>query len=85
MGVKAATFVRGRLLMHGADAETAVTAVESASRPEQRVIATTLIDLPRALAEADPKGPVIILIGLAPRATLLNELAAQLNDMKEAL
>lgn len=85
MGVKAATFVRGRLLMHGADAETAVTAVESASRPEQRVIATTLIDLPRALAEAGPKGPVIILIGLAPRATLLNELAAQLNDMKEAL
>ena len=37
MGVKAATFVRGRLLMHGAAADTPVTAVENASRPGQRV------------------------------------------------
>ena len=33
MGVKAATFLRGRLLMHGAPADTPVTAVENASRP----------------------------------------------------
>ena len=52
MGVKAATFLRGRLLMHGAAADTPVTAVENASRAEQRVIAATLIDLPEALAEA---------------------------------
>ena len=66
MGVKAATFVRGRLLMHGAPAETPVTAVENASRPGQRVIATTLIELPAALAAAAPDGPVMILYG--PRA-----------------
>ena len=34
MGVKAATFLRGRLLMHGAAADTPVTAVENASRPD---------------------------------------------------
>ena len=55
MGVKAATFVHGRLLMHGAAADTPVTVVENAGRPGQRVIATTLIDLPTALAEAAPR------------------------------
>jgi uroporphyrin-III C-methyltransferase / precorrin-2 dehydrogenase / sirohydrochlorin ferrochelatase len=70
LGVKAATFVRGRLLMHGARADLPVTAVENASRPGQRVIATTLMDLPAALAGAAPSGPVMILLGLAPRAAL---------------
>jgi uroporphyrin-III C-methyltransferase / precorrin-2 dehydrogenase / sirohydrochlorin ferrochelatase len=70
MGVKAATFVRGRLLMHGARADMPVTAVENATRPGQRVIATTLMDLPAALAAAAPSGPVMILLGLAPRAAL---------------
>ena len=65
MGVKASTYLRGRLLMHGAAAGTAVTAVENASRPNQRVIATTLIDLPKALAAAAAEGPVTILYGLA--------------------
>jgi uroporphyrin-III C-methyltransferase/precorrin-2 dehydrogenase/sirohydrochlorin ferrochelatase len=80
MGVKAATFLRGRLLMHGAPGDTAVTAVENASRPGQRVIATTLIELPAALAAAEPDGPVIILYGLAPRAAAL-----MLEDIREAL
>ena len=74
------TFLRGRLLMHGAPADTAVTAVENASRPDQRVIATTLIELPGALAEAGPEGPVVILYGLAPRAA-----AAALAEIREAL
>jgi uroporphyrin-III C-methyltransferase/precorrin-2 dehydrogenase/sirohydrochlorin ferrochelatase len=80
MGVKAATFLRGRLLMHGAAPDTPVTAVEKASQPGQRVIATTLIDLPRALAAAAPDGPVLILHGLAPRAAAL-----ALNEIREAL
>jgi uroporphyrin-III C-methyltransferase/precorrin-2 dehydrogenase/sirohydrochlorin ferrochelatase len=81
MGGKAATFLRGRLLMHGAPADTPVTAVENASRPDQRVIATTLIALPAALAAADPEGPVMILYGLAPRAAAL----ALDEMMREAL
>ena len=80
MGVKAATFLRGRLLMHGAAATTPVTAVENVSRPGQRVIATTLIDLPRALDEAAPEGPVMILYGLEPRAAAL-----ALSRVREAL
>jgi siroheme synthase len=66
--------------MHGAPGDTAVTAVENASRPGQRVIATTLIELPAALAAANPDGPVIILYGLAPRAAAL-----MLDDIREAL
>lgn len=83
MGVKAAAFVRGRLLMHGAAAGTPVTCVENASRPDQRIIATTLIDLPEALAEARPSGPVMILLGLEPRAA--RNAAAELTELKEAL
>jgi uroporphyrin-III C-methyltransferase len=80
MGVKAATFLRGRLLMHGARGDVAVTAVENASRPGERVIATTLMDLPAALAAAAPGGPVLILLGLAPR-----QAAAALPRLREAL
>lgn len=80
MGVKAASFLRGRLMMHGAPADTPVTAVENASRPGQRVIVTRLIDLPQALAEAAPQGPVMILLGLAPRAA-----AAGVVQLREAL
>jgi uroporphyrin-III C-methyltransferase/precorrin-2 dehydrogenase/sirohydrochlorin ferrochelatase len=81
MGVKASTFLRGRLLMHGAQADTPVTAIENASRPDQRVIATTLIDLPDALAMAAPAGPVMILLGMAPRRAVP---VAQ-NLLREAL
>ena len=81
MGVKAATFVRGRLLMHGAAADTAVTAVENAGRP----------GLPGDRDDADRpaggarrcrarEGPVMILYGLAPRAAAL-----MLDDLREAL
>lgn len=80
MGARAAAFVRGRLLMHGAAADTPVTAVENASLPGQRILATTLLDLPRALDAVTPGAPVLILCGLAPRAAAL-----ALVDIKEAL
>ncbi len=80
MGARAASFLRGRLLMHGAAADTAVTAVESASRPEQRLLPATLLDLPQVLTAATPGAPVVILLGLAPRAA-----AVALADLREAL
>jgi siroheme synthase len=64
--------------MHGARADTPVTVVENASRPEQRVIATTLMDAPGAIAAAAPDGPVMILLGLAPRAAAIA--AAELRE-----
>ncbi|NKX45845.1 siroheme synthase CysG [Roseicyclus persicicus] len=68
MGRRGARFLQGRLMMHGALPDTPVTAVENASRPEARVIATTLGRLPADLEGATPGAPVILLYGLAPRA-----------------
>ena len=66
MGKRAARFLQGRLLMHGAAADTPVTLVENATRPDQRTIATTLLGLPDAVASLS--GPVVVLYGLAPRS-----------------
>ncbi|PWJ10913.1 siroheme synthase CysG [Jannaschia seohaensis] len=66
MGKRAARWMQGRLMMHGAAPETPVTVVENASRPEQRIVAATLATLPDALNGVD--GPALLLHGLAPRA-----------------
>ncbi|MCX7645319.1 MAG: uroporphyrinogen-III C-methyltransferase [Rhodobacteraceae bacterium] len=67
MGKRAARYIAGRLLMHGALPETPVSVVENASRPDERVLATTLGALPEALEAAGLTGPAVILLGLAPR------------------
>ena len=68
MGKRAARFMQGRLLMHGADPATPVTVVENASRPGARTLATTLSRLEPTLTEAAATGPALILFGLSPRA-----------------
>ncbi len=82
MGVRASKFLRGRLMIHGASEDTPVTAIENASRPDQRVIPTTLIDLPDILDAAAPKGPVMLFLGLSPRAAVVmaNEPELQLSE-----
>ena len=70
MGKRAARFIQGRLLMHGADRHTPVTLIENASRPDQRVLETTLAALPAALEAANVSGPALTFLGLAPRAAL---------------
>jgi siroheme synthase len=67
MAKRAARFLQGRLIMHGAEPETPVTVVENAGRPGAREIATTLAALPARLAAARPAGPAVMLLGLAPR------------------
>lgn len=79
MGKRAARFVQGRLLMHGADGAMPVTIVANASRPDQRIIATRLECLARDLADAAPDGPAILLMGLAP-ATARGTLPAQIAE-----
>ncbi|MDJ0822780.1 MAG: siroheme synthase CysG [Paracoccaceae bacterium] len=76
MGKRAARFIQGRLLMHGANPATPVSAVENASRPDQRILSTSLAQLPADLATAQLTGPALVLLGLAPRdaATALSEL-----------
>jgi uroporphyrin-III C-methyltransferase len=71
MGVAAAHFVQGRLMVHGAAPGTPVTVVENASRPEERRLATTLGRLAQDMAAANVTGPAVILLGLAPRAEAL--------------
>ena len=65
MGVRAARFIQGRLLVHGADPQTPVSIVENASRPDQRVVEATLATLPDALH--DVTGPAVLMLGYAPR------------------
>jgi uroporphyrin-III C-methyltransferase/precorrin-2 dehydrogenase/sirohydrochlorin ferrochelatase len=64
MGKKAARFVQGRLLMHGADRLTSVTLIENASRNDQRIIPAILETLADVTAVS---GPAVIFLGLAPR------------------
>ncbi|MCG8600563.1 MAG: SAM-dependent methyltransferase, partial [Verrucomicrobiales bacterium] len=69
MGLRAARFLSGRLLMHGADPQTPVAIAENASRPEEKLFRTTLAALPDALAEQKAEGPSVLLIGIdAPEA-----------------
>ena len=49
---------------------TPVTVIENASRADQRVLSTTLNDLPRDLADAEMTGPALTFYGLAPRAAV---------------
>ena len=78
MGKRAATFLRGRLMMFGAGADTPVTVVFNASRGDRRIVGTTLIDLPDATVSHD--GPAVILYGLAPRAAERH--VAELKEMQ---
>lgn len=70
MGVRAARFIQGRLMMHGAGFDTPVTAIENASRPEQKIVSATLGTLPRVLKQAGITGPAILFLGLSPRGAI---------------
>lgn len=83
MGKRAARFIQGRLLMHGAAPETPVAVVENASLPGQRILSATIGTLPDALAEAEMAGPALMLLGLSPRAALAQ--AAPQHARQEAL
>ncbi len=67
MGVRAARFVQGRLLLHGADEATPVTVIENASRPDERVLTIHLGELAEQMARQNIAGPAIILLGLTER------------------
>jgi uroporphyrin-III C-methyltransferase len=66
MGIRAARFMQGHLLMQGAAANTPVSIVESVSRPTQRIIAATLGTLVTELDQHRLTGPAVLLYGLEP-------------------
>ena len=78
MGKRAARFVQGRLLMHGADPATPVTLIENASRPDMRIVATTVARMEPDFTAAGITGPALTFLGLAPRAA-----AAAARDLQE--
>ncbi|MDA0354377.1 MAG: uroporphyrinogen-III C-methyltransferase [Proteobacteria bacterium] len=65
MGKKSARFLQGRLLMHGANPQTAVTLVENISRADQQIIASNLERLAEDILALT--GPAVLLYGLKPR------------------
>ncbi|MCF2870478.1 siroheme synthase CysG [Octadecabacter sp. G9-8] len=71
MGKKSARFIQGRLLMHGADPLTPITIIENVSRADQRVIATTLVEMEPTITNAQISGPALVFMGLAPRDAVL--------------
>ena len=76
MGKRSARFIQGRLLMHGADPQTPITIIENASRPDQRVFATSLALLEPTLSQQKLTGPALTFLGLHPRAALQTLAAA---------
>jgi uroporphyrin-III C-methyltransferase/precorrin-2 dehydrogenase/sirohydrochlorin ferrochelatase len=68
MGVRAARFIQGRLMIHSASPQTPVTAIENISRREQKVVQATVGTMVDAFDAAGLKGPAILFLGLAPRA-----------------
>ena len=77
MGVGASRFIQGRLLLHGAQPDMAVTVVENATRENQIVVSSTLSQFVEDMGKADIKGPAVLMLGYAANiafdATILQE------------
>ena len=69
MGRKTATFLQGRLLMHGADWRLPVTCIENVSLPTQRAFISDLGQFAEQLDLQGFTGPLIILVGIADTLT----------------
>ena len=67
MGRKTATFLQGRLLMHGADRHLPVTCIENVSLPNQRAFVSDLDQFAQQLDAQGFEGPLIIMVGIADR------------------
>ena len=65
MGRKTATFLQGRLLMHGADRHLPVTCIENVSLPNQRAFVSDLDQFAQQLDAQGFEGPLIIMVGIA--------------------
>ncbi|MBV9395346.1 MAG: uroporphyrinogen-III C-methyltransferase, partial [Methylobacteriaceae bacterium] len=65
MGVKTLPLLIDRLLASGIAPETPALFIESATRPEERIIAAPLSDLSGKVAVAGSSGPGLVLIGAA--------------------
>jgi uroporphyrin-III C-methyltransferase/precorrin-2 dehydrogenase/sirohydrochlorin ferrochelatase len=76
MGLRAARFIQGRLLLHGADSATPVAVVENASRTNEIILSTTIGSLPDDLVANGIKGPAVVMIGYDVRTARAHMKAA---------
>lgn len=73
MGVAAMRGFRDALVAHGRAASTPFALVENGSRPQQRVVAGTLAELPELAARYDVRSPALLIVGeVAALATSLH-------------
>lgn len=63
MGVGTADLVSNRLQAAGRSGQTPVAVIENGSRPDQRIITSTLADLPDDIVRQNVKAPALIIIG----------------------
>src|SRR3984957_2053556 len=63
MPIKTLPELVARAVQAGLDPQTPAVAIERATRPEERVVAATIADLPARLAAEPPSGPVVVMIG----------------------
>ncbi|GHA83994.1 uroporphyrinogen-III C-methyltransferase [Algimonas arctica] len=68
MGLRAARFIQGRLLLHGANSATPVSVVENASRANETILSTTIGALSDDLISSGIKGPAVVMIGYDVRS-----------------
>ena len=63
MGVSGLARVRARLLAHGKPGSTPCALVENGSRPEQRIVLSTLDALPDTASRHDVRSPALLFVG----------------------
>jgi uroporphyrin-III C-methyltransferase / precorrin-2 dehydrogenase / sirohydrochlorin ferrochelatase len=63
MPVKTLPELVARAVQAGLDPQTPAVAVERATRPDERIIAAPIAELPARLAAEPPTGPVVVMIG----------------------
>lgn len=84
MGVKAARFVQGRLMLHGAAGSAPVTVIENVSRGDEKRVSTTLADMVCDMDAHGITGPAIIFIGIQARAVAADALSPEFKPETEA-
>ncbi len=67
MGLGAARFIQGRLLLYGAEGSRPVTIVENASLEQEYIVSTTLENMVQDIEKYKINGPAILLLGYTPR------------------
>ena len=76
MGVGASSMIKVRLMDAGMPGDTPVSIIENASRENEIIVETTLAKLGYTVKTAPIKGPAVLMIGYAVKATRHKALAA---------